>query len=1076
MEQRLSQVRYKTFANRTSQDIKFDQILRTKPLTTHTSPTNTNTFSTPLVSKPIYSPRKRVNVVSFTPGTDGQELITKSPEKVTAGANDLPSDPVASFQTKHASEGSPTSKAFDVPVLAVTTGGIQAHIITGTTSTSCFNVLYTSQTPNPVTVMGKRSTDTSSRQGGAKGQAGVILQAPETAPAGKPVPPNQRIKSVNKSQPPVPVTRVPSLAREPIIARKPPSVRPELQLPNSRPAPSLNPSASANPTNPTFKVIPPSRAASFPPQSFRAVSELPATKLQPSSVHNGKRKRVAYNPRPWQQELDPEDGSPTKQPKLPNSRTNPGLLTINPTLTAVHSLSSASRPDSATQPTAVPNKTSPGSNTSKPVVIPKPVMATNRPRNFDFSDSEGDEAGKPPLAISRTKLPRLTSLMGGLSHSPPSPASVKEPSPHPSDKDQEEPDEADENGSGELDDEVEDVKPWFCPASRREPQRTTTKPTTQVSCPAGSRVEKSQKPLYTVVRKVSEAHVCQERGETQHLLDDVEYLIDGLADHNQANTRALSVLTLANKCLTASFRYLISAHGLVKRICANLHDAYKDYTLALTGAGLFFILSRDRDPNIFDAESLPVVIKLLQAPDSLTVDNAGGAQAVARANKEADRVRTRVRQLLEGLQQQQQQHSRNSSNNAAAETGSASSQPTTVSPKRPILSTALSAPASLAPAHLTAGTAGLNTRHLQMTRQLTAADLVLESILNLGTRKAADWFKAELRQGGGLDCVADAASDAVDYLADLDPTERGRHRSKSVWRSSANPTGLDGFALDKLRRVCHYTKLLENMTYMNTDNQTYLVRYRDRLLVNRFIRCIRVCASHLPKQTAPPQRSTAQVSDLGKGRPDKPPADQMILVDCLLGIFRFLVNVSHNEFASDRLGGCPGLLETILECVLNLPPRLPTNKRFDLLVLTLCLLANLCEHCPENRTRLVHLDIPKPPVEQDEESGLSDEEDDADNEDSSSRDRIPMASALDEIVHLFLVREEQARNHDFERDDEDAAAAEARRREQPPWNASSDIGQLDPLGQPTHVEEAGLKWRLIEDRKAAGMLSGGRLP
>ncbi|OON19147.1 wings apart-like protein, partial [Opisthorchis viverrini] len=301
--------------------------------------------------------------------------------------------------------------------------------------------------------------------------------------------------------------------------------------------------------------------------------------------------------------------------------------------------------------------------------------------------------------------------------------------------------------------------------------------------------------LYTVVRKVSEAHVCQERGETQHLLDDVEYLIDGLADHNQANTRALSVLTLANKCLTASFRYLIGAHGLVKRICANLHDAYKDYTLALTGAGLFFILSRDRDPNIFDAESLPVVIKLLQAPDSLAVDNAGGAQAVARANKEADRVRTRVRQLLE------------------AETSSASSQPTTVSPKRPILSTALSAPASLAPAPLTAGTAGLNTRHLQMTRQLTAADLVLESILNLGTRKAADWFKAELRQGGGLDRVADAASDAVDYLADLDPTERGRHRSKSVWRSSANPTGLDGFALDKLRRVCHYTKLLENVGF-----------------------------------------------------------------------------------------------------------------------------------------------------------------------------------------------------------------------------------------------------------------------
>lgn len=56
--------------------------------------------------------------------------------------------------------------------------------------------------------------------------------------------------------------------------------------------------------------------------------------------------------------------------------------------------------------------------------------------------------------------------------------------------------------------------------------------------------------LYTVVQKVKEAHVCQERGETQHLLDDVEYLIDGLADHNQTNTRALrSVFMQYPHCL-----------------------------------------------------------------------------------------------------------------------------------------------------------------------------------------------------------------------------------------------------------------------------------------------------------------------------------------------------------------------------------------------------------------------------------------------------------------------------------------------------------------------------------------------
>lgn len=86
-------------------------------------------------------------------------------------------------------------------------------------------------------------------------------------------------------------------------------------------------------------------------------------------------------------------------------------------------------------------------------------------------------------------------------------------------------------------------------------------------------------------------------------------------------------------------------------------------------------------------------------------------------------------------------------------------------------------------------------------------------MLNLGTRRAADWFKGELRSGGGLDRVADAAVDAVDYLADLDPCAGGGYGGgRTVWRSSNNPTGLDGFALDRLKRVCHYTKLLENVS------------------------------------------------------------------------------------------------------------------------------------------------------------------------------------------------------------------------------------------------------------------------
>lgn len=115
------------------------------------------------------------------------------------------------------------------------------------------------------------------------------------------------------------------------------------------------------------------------------------------------------------------------------------------------------------------------------------------------------------------------------------------------------------------------------------------------------------------------------------------------------------------------------------------------------------------------------------------------------------------------------------------------------------------------------------------------------------------------------------------------------------------------------------------MTYMNSDNQTYLVRYRDRLLVNRLLRCVRLCASHLPKQpilptslaSSPPFVSSQLTSSIASKIPltktgsnlttstttvscssplgsQSTPNDQSILVDCVLGIFRFLVNVSHN--------------------------------------------------------------------------------------------------------------------------------------------------------------------------------------
>ncbi len=124
------------------------------------------------------------------------------------------------------------------------------------------------------------------------------------------------------------------------------------------------------------------------------------------------------------------------------------------------------------------------------------------------------------------------------------------------------------------------------------------------------------------------------------------------------------------------------------------------------------------------------------------------------------------------------------------------------------------------------------------------------------------------------------------------------------------------------------------MTYMNPDNQTHLVRFQERALIDRLVQCIRLCGSRLPRHAPPslawldllakekksadegpaaqPESSTTEggggeekgVEKEGKkegqeGEKDKKDAveytpDQQTLLTCLLAIFRLFVNISHS--------------------------------------------------------------------------------------------------------------------------------------------------------------------------------------
>ncbi|KRY34614.1 DNA repair protein complementing XP-C cells -like protein, partial [Trichinella spiralis] len=133
---------------------------------------------------------------------------------------------------------------------------------------------------------------------------------------------------------------------------------------------------------------------------------------------------------------------------------------------------------------------------------------------------------------------------------------------------------------------------------------------------------RKEKPLYTVVRNVKQAHECHESGEAQEYNDDVVYLLGALSEENTSNMRCLSLITLLQKCVSAAFRNFLKAHGYAKQVLYALKDAHGNDVccLALATACLFYLLSRDRLCLVVDECSLGLLVNLVK-PMKVDVTN-----------------------------------------------------------------------------------------------------------------------------------------------------------------------------------------------------------------------------------------------------------------------------------------------------------------------------------------------------------------------------------------------------------------------------------------------------------------------
>ncbi|XP_005743449.1 wings apart-like protein homolog [Pundamilia nyererei] len=216
----------------------------------------------------------------------------------------------------------------------------------------------------------------------------------------------------------------------------------------------------------------------------------------------------------------------------------------------------------------------------------------------------------------------------------------------------------------------------------------------------------------------------------------------------------------------------------------------------------------------------------------------------------------------------------------------------------------------------------VHNKHLDL-QNITTGHLAMETLLSLTSKRAGDWFKEELRLLGGLDHIVDKVKECVDNLNREDDKEK---LVSSLWGA------------ERCLRV------LESVTVHNPENQSYLIAYKDSLLIISSAKALSRCEEMIQRYSREVKSDRAAV---GKA-----------VEDCMRAIIGVLLNLTHdNEWGSTKTGEQEDLIVTALNCVLKVPQYLPQEQRFDIRVLGLGLLINLVEYSARNRYCLMEMEM-----------------------------------------------------------------------------------------------------------------------
>lgn len=193
--------------------------------------------------------------------------------------------------------------------------------------------------------------------------------------------------------------------------------------------------------------------------------------------------------------------------------------------------------------------------------------------------------------------------------------------------------------------------------------------------------------------------------------------------------------------------------------------------------------------------------------------------------------------------------------------------------------------------------------------QITAAHLATETLLGLNSKRAGEWFKEELRQLRGIDFILDTIS-AIANDEDLESND------------------------EQLNKLDRCMQLLENITFQNTSNQEYIIKYSNGILIDACLDILTLFKREI----------TVAVDDI----------KLKSFTTALSTTIRVLNNITSENESSSVVGSRFELTDLVLYFINHLQPFIKPEQRSDITMICVCLLINMVEFSRELRAYLMN--------------------------------------------------------------------------------------------------------------------------